>query len=278
MSEVYVLAVSRLRWLMDALEERLTAAVDGMRVDADAVRRLVPNQLPSLDEASAAIEALVDLGILNRDGSLVRLDLSRIHATCEYRRGVRDSLSISHQKSSSPVTLCAALPAGLDPRVETALRSHSVDLRSMLLGIIASARERIILASPFWDTETTSEIAELLARRLQAGVRADILGRFEEHQTSESTVLLMRLREYGQCRLYTWYEPNPADPFGAQTFHFKAAVADRGAKAYLGTANMTTSGLRSRMELGVVVGPEPGYQLSLVLDIVLRLARQLVVR
>lgn len=57
-----------------------------------------------------------------------------------------------------------------------------------------------------------------------------------------------------------------------QTFHFKAAVADQGTKAYLGSANLTTSGLRSRMELGVILTGEVAGQLHRVIVAALALA------
>jgi hypothetical protein len=50
---------------------------------------------------------------------------------------------------------------------------------------------------------------------------------------------------------------------------------DGGRRAWLGTANFTTSNLRSRMELGFVVSGPQALALSRVLDLVLGLAKQI---
>ncbi|HSH78865.1 MAG TPA: phospholipase D-like domain-containing protein, partial [Herpetosiphonaceae bacterium] len=150
-----------------------------------------------------------------------------------------------------PPTLCATLPVGLAPVTARALEQLTRDLRATLVDLVLSARDRIVLAAPFWDRVTVDELAELLDRRLAAGVRLDILTRSAPAIGDGDTALVERLGPHASLRLYRWYERNSADLFGTQTFHIKAAVIDDGERAYLGSANMTAGGLRSRMELGV---------------------------
>lgn len=58
-----------------------------------------------------------------------------------------------------------------------------------------------------------------------------------------------------------------------QTFHFKVAIADEGKTAYLGSANLNTAGLRSRMELGVILSGEASRKLYRVIMTALGLAK-----
>ncbi len=259
---------------MQTLEEGLAGERDRVVVDRSLVRRIVPGRIPSDAEVEAAVEALLSVGVVRREGRVALLNLARLHETKGYRRGVQEALSFGPDRERPSIRLCAALPPGLNATSREELSRQVDDLRAALLDVAASARSRIVLASPFWDQDTALEMVELLSRRLEAGVAVDILGRFGGQRDGDAALLLSRLASNSRCRLYGWYEPSPLDPFGVQTFHFKATVADDGVKAYLGTANLTISGLRSRMELGVVLAGEPARRLSAIVDVALQLARR----
>lgn len=274
MSETYIRAASRLGWLLQAAEDKLADCEDGAKVGLNFFRRLEGDRLPTDDEALAAAEALVSVGVLRRGKTAFALDYGRLVGRREYCRGVREALSVEDLQPRDTVKLCAALPVGLDAEVEKALRRNTVDMRSNLVEIIASARSWLALASPFWDAETAGELAEVLSRRLEAGVRVDLLGRFEEKEEGMPH-LRARLGGYENCQMFAWYERSAADRFRKQTFHFKAVVSDDGAKAYLGTANMNVAGLRSRMELGVILEGEVARQLAQIVKVTLSIARPL---
>ena len=114
-----------------------------------------------------------------------------------------------------------SLPPALSPAAEHVIHESSTDLRSSLLDVVASAKQCLIVASPFWDAGTTEEMVTLVRKKLLSGV------------------------------------------------HFKAISADRGQRAYLGSANMTVLSLRSRMELGVILGGAAASQLDRILRVVL---------
>jgi phosphatidylserine/phosphatidylglycerophosphate/cardiolipin synthase-like enzyme len=236
---------------------------------------LKTDRLPSGEETKAAFEALAHVGILRRDGAAFRLEKARLTEKIQYCRGVYDTLRVRERQEMETTRLCATLAIDLDQAVENALRKHTCDLRSTLVDLIAGAQEWIILASPFWDHNTATELAALLARRLEAGVRVDILGRFEKGDDSGRGALQRKLTGYEKCQFFAWHETNLTRSSRAQTFHFKTAVADSGARAYLGTANLTTSGLRSVMELGVIVTGKTARQLSDILKVILSIARPL---
>jgi phosphatidylserine/phosphatidylglycerophosphate/cardiolipin synthase-like enzyme len=260
--------------LLQAAEDNLVRYEEGAKIDLGFFRRAESNRLPSDDEALAAAEALVSVGVLRRNKSKFTLDRGRLLEKHEYCRGVREALSVDDLRPQNVVKLCAALPVGLDALVEKALRRNTVDMRANLLEIIASAKSWIALASPFWDAETAGELAEVLSRRLEAGVHVDILGRFEEKEEGMPQ-LRARLGRYENCQMFAWFERSSADRFRKQTFHFKAVVSDDGVKAYLGTANMNVAGLRSRMELGVILEGEVARQLAQIVKVTLSIARPL---
>jgi phosphatidylserine/phosphatidylglycerophosphate/cardiolipin synthase-like enzyme len=275
MSELYIRAASRLGWLLQALEDALHGQPEGAVINLQFVRRLNTPLLASEDEAKAALDALADVGVLSNQQHALVLRREALSEKLAYCRGVRKAVETSQRCESGTVKLCAALPGGLDSQVEKALRRHTIDMRSALIDLIATAREWLILASPFWDTETVTELAETLSRRLEAGVKVDILGRFDEKNNHVMRTLQSRLGGYERCQLFAWHEVDSSDWQKTQTFHFKALVADNGAKAYLGTANFTTSGLRSRMELGVILEGEAAQRLAQIIKVTLNVARPL---
>jgi len=138
---------------------------------------------------------------------------------------------------------------------------------------VAAAREDLVIASPFWDRHTIDEIEQLLLRRLEAGVSITILRRFESRMPVNVRNAFARFAIHPRFRLVSWNDQNTGDLFGAHTFHFKAVIADGGKRAYLGTANFTASGLRSRFEIGVLLEGETARRLGEIVKFVLTLAR-----
>jgi len=138
-----------------------------------------------------------------------------------------------------------------------------------LLDVIASARQSLIVASPFWDASTTAEIVALVSKKLASGVQVSLLGRFSRELPPEVRAELEKLRYDPRCAILSWFEGEGRE---TQTFHFKAISADRGERAYLGSANMTFSSLRSRMELGVILRGRTASELDRILRVVLTMA------
>ncbi len=172
-----------------------------------------------------------------------------------------------------PVRLCAAIPDGLEEMVEIALRKNTVDMRSNLLDIIAGTQSWVALVSPFWDVETVNELSEVLVRRMEAGVYVHIMSRFDQEKRERGDdQLKAKLGRFEKCTLYSWYKRSSVGRLKHQSFHYKAIVSDDN-KAYLGTANMTVGGLRSRMELGVVLEGDLAQRLSQIVKVTLSIAQ-----
>jgi phosphatidylserine/phosphatidylglycerophosphate/cardiolipin synthase-like enzyme len=218
-----------------------------------------------------AVNALCDLGVLTRKGSDYQLDRTRLDSTEELRKGI--SLTIEILRDASPTVeethLCVSLPPALPAAAEHVIRECSTDLRSSLLDVIASAKHSLILASPFWDAGTTNEMVSLLNKKLTVGVRVWILGRFSKDLPASVRSELLRIVDGGQCSILSWFEGTGNE---TQTFHFKAVIADSGTRAYMGSANMTVSSMRSRMELGVILTGTAAAQLDRILRVVITMA------
>jgi phosphatidylserine/phosphatidylglycerophosphate/cardiolipin synthase-like enzyme len=138
----------------------------------------------------------------------------------------------------------------------------------------------VTLISPFWDQETVDDLEDLLDRRLSAGISITILGRRPKHENQhilhDFAHLAFSLNSHPGFHALVWEEPLADDPFGTQTFHFKAIVVDGGRQSYLGSANFTSASLRSRMELGVILAGEPSARLARIVSGVLSIADSLV--
>lgn len=270
---IYIQALLHIRWFLDALEEWLESRSDASPIDPLQLRTVSRLRLATQDQVALGIEALCEMGIFI-PGHPLRFSQREFLETSGYRRGLRDMLeSISVQEQS--VQLCATLPIGLADLVENALREDVLDLRAALFDLIASAHVRIVIASPFWDRTTSREIAELLRKRLSSGVRVDILGRLDKGSENEYLTFAKSFVSFPEIHFYNWYKANEEDFFKVQTFHFKTIIIDNGARAYLGSANMTLGGLRSRMELGTILKGSTATTLAHILDMVFSIAKQI---
>jgi hypothetical protein len=273
-SETYIRAASRLGWLLEQIEDELIDYQEDSIIDFNFAQRLKGKRLPTKDELLAAFEALYSVGVLAREKSKYKINRLDMPQRLAYCRGVRDTVINFSLQEQTEVKLCAALPVALDEQVEKALRRNTIDMRASIVDIIASSRTWVALVSPFWDEETAKEIAEVLSRRLETGVRVDILGRFEEDDAA-LPILRQRIGDHKLCQFFAWAQKESKDRFGKQTFHFKAVVCDDGARAYLGTANLNRAGLRSRMELGVILEGQTAKQLAQIVKVTLSISQTL---
>jgi hypothetical protein len=271
----YVVTVNSHPWLLPPVEEALRDPDAGAARDVSKLTRNIraPGGRPiSDDEALVAFNALCDLGVLERDGSRYILNKERFAATEELRCGVQAAVEILRQnrtENTTDVQLCVSLPPNLSPAAEHVIHESSTDLRSSLLDVVASARRSLIVASPFWDAGTTTEMVALVRKKLASGVDVSVLGRFSRELPPEVKSQLSKIAKDPGCTILSWFEGTGTD---TQTFHFKAVSADRGHRGYMGSANMTVSSLRSRMELGVILSGTAASQLDRILRVVLTMA------
>jgi PLD-like domain len=273
--KVYVFTTKSHPWLLPPVEKALANADANTANDVSRLARSIraPGGRPiSDDESLIAFNALCDLGVLEKNGSRYGFNRARFEATEQLRRGIQAAITIlgaSPADAAPEVQLCVSLPPSLSPVAEHVIHESSIDLRSSLLDVIATAKQSLIVASPFWDAGTTAEMVSLARKKLTSGVQVWLLGRFSRDLPADVRSELRKIANEDGCSILSWFEGAGAE---TQTFHFKAVSADRGVRGYMGSANMTFSSLRSRMELGVILTGIAAEQLDRILRVVITMA------
>lgn len=117
-----------------------------------------------------------------------------------------------------------------------------------LIGLIMEARERIRLFSPFVDAPGVDTLAFALAAATRRGVEVVFAFRRVADRSGAAGVLARRAAEDGRTDLLRVV---PLDVSGAFP-HLKLLLVD-GCRAYIGSANVTYSGLTDNFEVGAVV-------------------------
>jgi hypothetical protein len=276
MSERYLDALWRARQALDAIEAWLTTLPEHDRVTLARIQHEIRTPSISYAQAALALNALVELGILEKQSDLL-LNRSRLLETATLRTGMRQGIDYTRAHlPSPPLHFLVALPMGLPVSLQQAITAEASDLRAGLIGLLTEAQEHLLLAAPFWDEATMRDLGNILERRLNGGIRIDLLVRAIDHPREGAhsfTQILERLAQHPGCRIWTWNVPLAADHFGTQTFHFKCIIADHGKQAYLGSANFTLASFRSRMELGVLLDGDGARTLSRIITQTLSVAQ-----
>lgn len=276
--KLYVLTVKSHPWLLPPVEDVLKNAESSTVNDVAKLTRGIraPGGRPiSDDEALVALNALCDLGVVDKKGSQYRFNKVRFVQTEQLRSAIQGTLAVLREQSAAAVPeaqLCVSLPPRLSPIAEHVIHESSTDLRSSLLDVLASAKQSLIVASPFWDAATTAEMVSLARKKLSSGVQVSLLGRFSRELSADVRSELAKIAGAPGCAILSWFEGTGME---TQTFHFKAISADRGNRGYMGSANMTVSSLRSRMELGVILTGNAAAQLDRILRVVMTLATRI---
>src|SRR5262249_52031150 len=183
----YATAATTVGWLIGEIEAALEGLSPNVSVDGAMLRSICATRVPTFDEISVALNALLALGILRPVGRAYSFDAKAFAATRDYRRGFQDGLrAASPSGQPNHVSLCIAVPPSLPPGFREGIADVATDLRAAIVNVIAAATRRLVLVSPFWDISTASDIGGLARRRVDAGVRLDILGRFDGKDEAKS--------------------------------------------------------------------------------------------
>ena len=266
---------SVVRRVESLLNESLPAVVS-VRETANALA----GQGIAYDQVAQVLAALVSTGALSSgaNGALA-LDAGAYSRTQVDRRTALEALAWAGTEPTKrgECELLIAAPVDALTDVDESYQRHFSDLRTTLRALVAEASQRILLAAPYWDVEVASDFAEILRRRLDAGVSVAILARRPQAgSTSEHALAAIhgKLRISSGCQIRILERPSDRDRFGSSTFHFKAACTD-GTHVYLGSANFNTAGLASRWELGVRLEGDRARTVSELLETLFAAARPL---
>ncbi len=250
-----------------AVERLLEHKADGNAVEVEETGRRIQ---ASYDQVFEILAALSSVGLLKRsDGNRYTLEKTTLHASEAERRVADAALRWARENVSTDLCeLLLATPASGQSKTSMALERSFLDLRTAVRSLIASTTKRLVLASPFWDTNVAEELAALLERRLEAGVQIFILARAPANgNTNRDALRILRAVHCEErcCDIRILEQPSRDDPFGRSTFHFKVACSDA-ERVYLGSANFNTAGLASRWELGVLLEGARGRLVSSLLE------------
>lgn len=130
----------------------------------------------------------------------------------------------------------------------------------VLTQLLAEAQQYVIISAPFMQPGyglSSGTLAEALQAALQRGVNVDVVGTAQGLRTLNPFWLSQSVR--GRLRLF---QPM-ANLKNAQRLgsHAKFCVAD-GMAAYVGSANLTASGLGQQLEMGILVYGEIAQQIE----------------
>ncbi len=121
-------------------------------------------------------------------------------------------------------------------------------LAARILGALASADERTLLASPFWSDAGADSLWDGLVRSVELGLPITLAGARSDPERDDLSAMLRvaeRLRDAGarQVTALRYVSPKPYS-----LFHGKLVC---GRVGYLGSANLTGSGLGEHLEAGI---------------------------
>jgi phosphatidylserine/phosphatidylglycerophosphate/cardiolipin synthase-like enzyme len=147
----------------------------------------------------------------------------------------------------------ASLPAGL--RRTTG---------ETLIGLAAQASHRIRLAAPYLDETGIGFLMDAIVAATGRGVTVELLDPGGGEPARVATAALRQaVKARGDSSRLHWFRPIAGSPF----LHLKVMVVD-GETAYVGSANLTGSGLGGRnLELGVLVRGSQVVVIEHVLDL-----------
>lgn len=141
------------------------------------------------------------------------------------------------------------------PRVTLPERAEAFQRRSLaarVLGALSSSDERTLLASPFWSDGGAENLWDGLMRSVELGLPLTLAGAREAQEGEQSDHLpamlrlARRLRDAGANVTALRYQPPAELPYSL--FHGKLVCGRTG---YLGSANLTDSGLGLHVEAGM---------------------------
>lgn len=186
--------------------------------------------------ASTALRYARAVELTGSIGPAARDQLLRAEVLVAERIGPRD---VWHEVLTVPPYLRRALPEG---QVSETLPT--------LVELVATAKRRIVLASPFLDSGF-AHIAPLLRRFVHAGGSLLVITRELAKPHSHNATVIRDLRTScvsGTLQVASWEEEGLG-------LHLKALVADSH-RAYVGSANFTWGGIGQHAELGLrIEGP-----------------------
>lgn len=199
--------------------------------------------------AAALVTYLTDAHVADTDGTVDPYRLAQLQQVIELLPHFQDA-ELARRPAPKPKVVFT-LPSGVTlPGRARDLARRSLAVR--VLSALGSADTRTLLASPYWSDAGAEKLWDGLLRSVLldlpitlAGAKADPTG-LDDHLPAMLR-LAARLRDAGATRVRALrYQPPAAKAWGL--FHGKLVCGQVG---YLGSANLTGSGLGEHVEAGL---------------------------
>lgn len=145
--------------------------------------------------------------------------------------------------------------------------------RHAFMDIVASARKRVIIMTPFLDSRGGDWLCELFASTRPGVDTILILRTLESPERPDYPMGYSRICGYLQelgVRVFNYSIPR-LGMGGRETFHAKVVLCDED-RAYVGSSNLTGASLEHSMELGIALFGRGATQVAVVMDAVLACA------
>lgn len=234
--------------LTDLAGDRSRAAALAARILTEGVAAL---PRPQTDTAAAARAELQLAGVISTDGAVHPGRAAELLIVTE----ILAAASAPSQRPTAEPRLVFSAPSG---SIAIADRER---LDGLVLDVIRRATKSLVLAGAFWNTAGFEILEDVLLPAI-ADREVDTViyvNRTDPSHLPQLRQHLAELESAGPVRV-RWFAGN--DP---TMLHAKVAVRDR-CHGYLGTANLTSWGMREHIEAGIELTPGQSERLVRFLE------------
>lgn len=245
--------------LFSGAEADLLSWSKGLRDDRPA-DELLPSFFSS-DSQAVLARNLTEAGVLNAEGEIDPYALRGFQRVVELLPHFR-AAEVARTPAPRPQVVLTV------PR-EVNLPDEARHLQKSLAGRVTdaliSADRRVLLASPYWSGSGNKILIPALARAINLELPVTLVGaRVEDTQHYRAMLALGRAiaAEGGEVTAYAYIPPKQNS-----LFHAKVVAGRIG---YLGSANLTASGLGEHVELGVPLAEVDVERVWWLIDVLLK--------
>lgn len=142
------------------------------------------------------------------------------------------------------------------------------------LGMVQSAKQRVVVMTPFFDIKGAIWLKELFGRVSPGVSRVLILRSLEDPKRPDYPVGFDAIGPWlaeRSVEIFNYSILRP-DGFGRETFHAKVVLCDDD-HVYIGSSNLNSASLEHSMELGVVLNGKAASDAAVVMEAVLKAAK-----
>lgn len=213
--------------------------------------------------AAALVEYLTDARVADADGTVDPYRLAQLQQVIELLPHFADA-ELARRPAPKPKVVFT-LPVGVTlPDRAKDLGRRNLAVR--ILSALGSADTRTLLASPYWSDLGAANLWDGLLRSVALNLPITLAGAKAHPGRDDLPAMLRlaaRLRAEGASDVRALrYAPPPAKGYGL--FHGKLVCGQVG---YLGSANLTGSGLGEHVEAGIPLDPVDVEQVWWLLDV-----------